>query len=74
MRLACPECGSDVAAEVDPVALLADRVSDEVRDLLGDVAELAAAFGWSETEVLQLSEARRRAYLDLARQGRCRDE
>ena len=69
VRLGCPECGSDVAAEVDPVALLADRVSDEVRDLLGDVAELAAAFGWSETEVLQLSEARRRAYLDLARQA-----
>jgi hypothetical protein len=67
VRLDCPECDSDVAAEVDPVALLADRVSDEVRDLLGDVAELAAAFGWSETEVLQLSVARRRAYLDLAR-------
>jgi hypothetical protein len=72
VRLGCPECGRDVTAEVDPVALLADRVSDEVRDLLGDVAELAAAFGWSETEVLQLSEARRRAYLDLARQAGAR--
>jgi hypothetical protein len=67
VRLGCPECGRDVTAEVDPVALLADRVSDEVRDLLGDVAELAAAFGWSEDEVLALSVARRRAYLDLAR-------
>jgi len=40
-----------------------------VQDLLGDVAELAAAFGWSESEVLALSEARRRAYLDLARRA-----
>jgi hypothetical protein len=72
VRLSCPDCGGEVTAEVDPVALLADRVSDEVRDLLGDVAELAAAFGWSETEVLQLSDARRRAYLDLARQGGAR--
>ncbi len=42
MRLDCPDCGGDVTAEVDPVALLADRVADEVRDLLGDVAELAS--------------------------------
>ena len=72
VRLDCPECDGDVAAEVDPVALLADRVSDEVRDLLGDVAELATAFGWSESEVLALSEVRRRAYLDLARQAGAR--
>jgi predicted RNA-binding Zn-ribbon protein involved in translation (DUF1610 family) len=68
VRLACPDCGNEVAAEVDPVALLADRVADEVRDILADVAELAAAFGWSESEVLRLSEARRLAYLDLARE------
>ena len=72
VRLDCPECDGEVAAEVDPVALLADRVSDEVRDLLGDVAELATAFGWSESEVLALSEVRRRAYLDLARQASAR--
>ena len=67
VRLDCPDCGGEVAAEVDAVALLADRVADEVRDLLADVAELAMAFGWSEADVLRLSDARRRAYLDLAR-------
>ncbi|GAB3047283.1 hypothetical protein GCM10027053_01410 [Intrasporangium mesophilum] len=72
VRLVCPDCGSDVAADVDAVALLADRVADEVRDILGDVAELAAAFGWSETEVLHLSDARRAAYLELARRGGAR--
>lgn len=72
VRLDCPDCGGDVAAEVDAVALLADRVADEVRDLLADVAELAMAFGWSEADVLQLSDARRHAYLDLARRGGAR--
>lgn len=72
VRLDCPDCGGEVAAEVDAVALLADRVADEVRDLLSDVAELAMAFGWSEADVLQLPDARRHAYLDLARRGGAR--
>lgn len=72
VRLDCPDCSGDVTAEVDAVALLADRVADEVRDLLSDVAELAMAFGWSEDDVLRLSDARRRAYLDLARAGGAR--
>jgi hypothetical protein len=72
VRLDCPDCGGAVTAEVDTVALLADRVADEVRDLLSDVAELAMAFGWSEDDVLRLSDARRRAYLDLARAGGAR--
>ena len=69
VRFDCPECGGRITAEVDAVGLLADRVADEVRDLLSDVAELATAFGWSESDVLCLSDARRRAYLDLARGG-----
>ncbi|TQM64954.1 hypothetical protein [Humibacillus xanthopallidus] len=72
VRLDCPDCGGDVTAEVDAVALLAERVADEVRDLLSDVAELAMAFGWSEDDVLRLSDARRRAYLGLARAGGAR--
>jgi hypothetical protein len=31
------------------------------------VAEIAAAFGWTEAEILALSETRRQAYLALAR-------
>jgi hypothetical protein len=72
VRLDCPECRRQVAADVDVVALLAELVADEVREILADVADLAAAFGWSEREVLELSDARRRAYLDLARRGGAR--
>ena len=35
--------------------------------MLAEVAELATAFGWSETDILTMSAPRRGAYLGLAR-------
>jgi hypothetical protein len=67
VRTACPNCGEPVSADVDVSGLLWQRLSDEVPAVLAEVAELAAAFGWSETEILAMSAARRGAYLDLAR-------
>jgi hypothetical protein len=64
-RLTCPECGNDVEADVDVVRLLAERVADQARAVLADVATLAAAYGWSEREILTMSPVRRRSYLDL---------
>jgi hypothetical protein len=67
VRLDCPQCGSDVLADVDVVRLLTERVTEQAQAVLTDVATLAVAFGWSEQEVLALSPARFRAYLGLAR-------
>ncbi|MDO8144914.1 MULTISPECIES: hypothetical protein [unclassified Isoptericola] len=67
VRLGCPECGEDVLADVDVVRLLTDRVTDQARATLAEVATLCGAFGWSEHDVLELSPARFDAYLDLAR-------
>ena len=66
VRLDCPECGKDVLADVDVVRLLTERVTEQAHGLLADVATLAAAFGWSERDVLAMSPARLRAYLGLA--------
>lgn len=66
-RSSCPGCGHDVTADVDVVDLLTARVTEQARALLADVAELAAAYGWSQDAVLAMSPVRRRAYLDLAR-------
>ena len=66
VRAACPDCGEPVAALLDPAALLWQQVQDAAPALLRDVATLAAAFGWSEREILALPAARRRAYLELA--------
>ena len=66
VRAACPGCGEPVAALLDPAALLWQQVQDAAPALLRDVATLAAAFGWSEREILALPAVRRRAYLQLA--------
>jgi hypothetical protein len=66
VRAACPDCGEPVAALLDPAALLWQQVQRAAPVLLHDVATLAAAFGWSEREILALPAVRRRAYLQLA--------
>ncbi|MEQ7128695.1 hypothetical protein ABN034_29725 [Actinopolymorpha sp. B11F2] len=69
VRTACPSCGTEVAAPLDVAALLWDRVAYAAPAILAEVAELAAAFGWAEAEVLALTPVRRRTYLELARGG-----
>ena len=69
VRASCPECGADVGAPLDVGALLWDRVARAAGEALHEVAELAAAFGWSEADVLGLTPLRRRAYLELVRGG-----
>ncbi len=64
----CPSCGTAVRVEVDPAELLWQRLRADVPSVLADVADLAAAFGWSEADVLSLTPARRAAYLDLVRE------
>jgi len=66
VQAACPDCGQPVAALLDPAALLWQQVQGAAPALLRDVATLAAAFGWSEREILALPAARRYVYLQLA--------
>lgn len=67
VRTTCPECATVVSAPVDPVSFLWERVRVAAPALLNDVAELAMSFGWRESDILELSPARRRAYLSLVR-------
>ncbi|MFD5764284.1 hypothetical protein ACFWIN_00470 [Streptomyces sp. NPDC127049] len=69
VRTACPTCGRETSAPLDLAALLWDRVAAEAPALLTEVATLAAAFAWREADILELSPARRAAYLRLARGG-----
>ena len=61
----CPECAASFDTRFDPSILLWDRVRSEAPRLLDEVAALASAFGWTESEILALSDARRGAYLAL---------
>ena len=67
-RINCTECGTDWTETLDVAAHVWAEVETAALRLLGEVAEIAAAYGWSEREILALSPARRIAYLARARQ------
>jgi uncharacterized protein (UPF0212 family) len=60
----CPACGHEEAALLDVAGLLWEEISSRAQRLLDDVHVLARAYGWSEPQVLALSDARRAAYLE----------
>lgn len=66
VELCCPECAQAWEEPLDLAAFLWDALDDAASRLLADVADLAAAFGWTEPDVLALPPARRAAYLELA--------
>ncbi|HET8927439.1 MAG TPA: hypothetical protein VFN24_06365 [Microbacterium sp.] len=65
----CPECGAVFDADVDPVAFVWREVQAGAQRVLREVDVLARAYGWTEAEVLALSEERRAAYLEIVREG-----
>lgn len=68
MNLSCPACGHAWEAQFDIVSYLWTEIDNWAKHVLQDVAVLAAAFGWSEQQVLSLSPRRRQLYLDIVNQ------
>ncbi len=68
VQLSCPSCGHRWQTVFDIVAFLWSDFDRWAQDLLHDVHALAAAYGWSEREVLALSPFRRSAYRALVQQ------
>lgn len=66
IAFACPACGADASAGIDPGAWLWRELDAAAAGIMADVAALARAYGWSEADALALSPARRARYLDLA--------
>lgn len=62
LSLQCPACGAGFAAVVDVAAHVWAALDRRAWVVMGDVVELATAYGWSERDVLRLPSARRRAY------------
>jgi len=63
LRLQCQACAHDWVARLDIAAWLWEESEQHVLTLLDEVDRLAAAYHWSERDILALSPARRRAYL-----------
>jgi hypothetical protein len=61
----CPACGEAWQVPLDPASLAFEEVGQLATRLLREVDQLARAYGWRERDVLELSAARRRAYVSL---------
>jgi hypothetical protein len=67
LALTCPACGHGWSAPLDVAAFVWAELARIVADTVSDVDVLARAYGWSERAVLELSPARRRRYVAMAR-------
>jgi hypothetical protein len=59
----CPVCEFSGDACLDIGQVLWENLDARARQLFNDVHRLAQAYGWSEQQILALSDARRAAYL-----------
>ncbi len=63
----CPACGHRWREPFDILTFVWTEIATRAHHLLGDVHELALAYGWSERDILALSPPRRQAYLEMIR-------
>jgi hypothetical protein len=65
LEFTCPACATRGQVLFDAADLLFRELGLGRGDLYGEVHRLALAYHWSEAEILALSWAKRRRYLDL---------
>jgi hypothetical protein len=67
LTLNCPTCGSQWDETLDVAAFLWTEIEARAKRLLLEVHTLASAYGWTENDILSLSEPRRASYLEVVR-------
>lgn len=68
LQLSCPECSHSWEALFDIAHFLWAEINDWAERILQTVHTLAAGYGWSEREILNLSPVRRQLYLGMLEQ------
>lgn len=63
----CAKCGHQWDEHLDIASFFWMEIETRAKRLLVEVHSLATAYGWTEKEILSLSEPRRQLYLDMAR-------
>jgi len=66
--MSCFSCNEPWSPIFDIMSFLWSEINVIARQLLTDVMTLARYYGWSEQEILAMSEVRRNTYLELAEQ------
>lgn len=65
LNLSCPACGQECNPILDIAAFLWAEIEARAKRLLFDIHALASAYGWTQNEILSLSEQRRGLYLEM---------
>src|ERR1019366_6748229 len=65
LALSCSSCGHKWEAPFDVVAFFWSEINATARGLLREVHTLASVYGWTESEILALTPARRHCYLEM---------
>lgn len=65
ISLHCPSCSHEWEEALEIASFFWEEIEARVRRLLLEVHSLTLAYGWSEAEILSLSERRRAAYLSM---------
>lgn len=65
LGLTCPSCGLHWPETLHVIDFVWTEITSIAQRLLGEVAQLAYAFGWRESDILAMSDIRRRRYLEL---------
>ena len=61
----CPGCSSHELLDLDMARFLWMEVRNAARRLLGEIHQLASAYGWSERAIAGMRAGRRAAYLEM---------
>jgi hypothetical protein len=65
LTLHCPNCGKDWQETFDLVSFFWILVEARARQLLFAIHTLASTYGWSEADILSMSENRRAVYMEM---------
>lgn len=67
VSLRCPACRSEWNESLDLASFLWAEIEARAKRLLWEIHTLASAYGWTQREILSLTEARRDSYLQMVR-------
>lgn len=68
LALSCPQCGHELQMHFDIFSFFWKEIDHWAYRILRDVHSLASEYGWSEAEILAMSNRKRQVYLDLVGQ------
>ncbi len=66
LALRCPVCENEWEQDLDIVSFLWREIETRARRVLFEIHTLASVYGWTESDILALSERRRASYLEMA--------